>query len=66
MAQEIITYLVVSVAVVLAFGKLSGKLRRKTRKQSSCSDNELRENSGCGSCSADCSLRDSFSGSYKK
>lgn len=58
MIQEIITYIIIGFAVVLAFYKSYKKLARKNRSKSpNGKGNSPAIHTGCANCTADCILR---------
>jgi hypothetical protein len=56
MIQEIITYLIVAVAVAAALYKLKERFLRKKVKDK-CAEPTTLQSSGCGGCGADCPVR---------
>ncbi|MDD4425536.1 MAG: hypothetical protein WCY58_07630 [Mariniphaga sp.] len=61
MVQELITYLIVGIALVVAFRKIYLKLTgRKARKKTNAGPTMAVKRSMCADCPADCALRDSI------
>ena len=63
MIQEILTYIIITLAVVFAFRKSLKKFRRKKRIQSAenADTNTPNEKHKCSDCLAECMLRDTVS-----
>jgi hypothetical protein len=56
MIQEILTYLIVAVAVLLALLKLKERFLKRHIKEK-CGEPETYGSTGCGGCDADCPVR---------
>jgi len=56
MIQEILTYLIIAAAVLLALLKLKERFVKK-KVEEKCSEPTTLKSSGCGGCGADCPVR---------
>lgn len=56
MIQEIITYLIIAAAILLALLKLKERFVKKKVKEN-CSESNTLNTSGCGGCGASCPVR---------
>jgi len=61
MTQEIITYLIIAIAVVITVLKLMKKFRKKRSKKTSTNYKKATMQHNCSDCSAECILRDTTS-----
>ncbi|MFZ5430264.1 MAG: hypothetical protein ACOZDD_08530 [Bacteroidota bacterium] len=56
MIQELVTYLIIAAALLLALLKLKERFLKKKVKEK-CAEPDTLSSSGCGGCGADCPVR---------